>query len=106
MDFLAARRPLAIFFSQSVTERLPSAAREQRPSGRHILSAPSFGPCEADSGHSERRSLVTTSPDSVLPPRPSLALLSNLAKQLRKAHDARDPAAIARLKQHHPRFKS
>ena len=45
-----------------------------------------------------------TQPNSSLPRRPSLALLSNLAKQLQKAHESRAPEAIARIKARHPRF--
>jgi ankyrin repeat protein len=51
---------------------------------------------------------MTTSgsaPSAQLPSRPSLQLLSNLAKALRKDYSARDAAAIARLKTHHPRFR-
>jgi ankyrin repeat protein len=45
-----------------------------------------------------------TQPNSSLPRRPSLALLSNLAKQLQKASESRSPEAIARIKARHPRF--
>ncbi|HTL28760.1 MAG TPA: ankyrin repeat domain-containing protein [Tepidisphaeraceae bacterium] len=47
-----------------------------------------------------------TQPNASLPRRPSLALLSNLAKALQKAHDAHVPEAIARIKARHPRFGS
>ncbi len=39
-----------------------------------------------------------------LPLRPSLQLLANLAKQLRKGHSNKDAAAIERFRLHHPRF--
>jgi ankyrin repeat protein len=45
-----------------------------------------------------------TQPHSSLPRRPSLALLSNLAKALQKAHSSRDATALARIKARHPRF--
>ena len=41
-----------------------------------------------------------------LPLRPSLQLLANLAKQLRKGHTNKDAAAIERFRLHHPRFAS
>jgi ankyrin repeat protein len=41
-----------------------------------------------------------------LPARPSLQLLGNLAKQLRKAHASGDADAIDRFRKHHPRFMS
>ena len=47
-----------------------------------------------------------SSSNSPLPPRPSLQLLSSLAKQLRKAHAAGDAGAIGRFQKHHPRFAS
>jgi catechol 2,3-dioxygenase-like lactoylglutathione lyase family enzyme len=43
---------------------------------------------------------------SALPPSPSLALLANLAKGLRKAHVAGDPDACRRILTHHPKFAS
>ena len=42
---------------------------------------------------------------SVLPIRPSLGLLSDRARQLRKAHAAGDPDAIRRFRAHHPANK-
>lgn len=39
---------------------------------------------------------------AVLPSNPSLNLLGSLAKQLRKAHRARDPSALQRIRAHHP----
>jgi hypothetical protein len=45
-------------------------------------------------------------PNTPLPARPSLQLVANLAKQLRKAHSAGDAGAIARFRKHHPRFMS
>ena len=47
-----------------------------------------------------------SSSNSPLPPRPSLQLLSSLAKQLRKAHADGDAGAIERFQKHHPRFAS
>ena len=41
-----------------------------------------------------------------LPERPSLQLLANLAKQLRKAHAGGDAQASERFRKHHPRFLS
>ncbi|HKO91140.1 MAG TPA: hypothetical protein VJU61_08310, partial [Polyangiaceae bacterium] len=41
-------------------------------------------------------------PTAALPPRPSLALLSDRAKALRKAHAAGDPGAIERVLRYHP----
>jgi ankyrin repeat protein len=41
-----------------------------------------------------------------LPERPSLQLLANLAKQLRKAHASGDAQACERFRKHHPRFLS
>jgi ankyrin repeat protein len=41
-----------------------------------------------------------------LPERPSLQLLANLAKQLRKAHASGDAQASERFRKHHPRFLS
>ena len=46
-----------------------------------------------------------TSP-TPLPERPSLQLLANLAKQLRKAHASGDAQASERFRKHHPRFLS
>jgi ankyrin repeat protein len=46
-----------------------------------------------------------SAPSAQLPSRPSLQLLTNLARGLRKAHQAGDPVALGRLKTHHPRFK-
>ena len=43
---------------------------------------------------------------SVLPPNPSLSLLANLAKGLRKAQSAGDPEAIRRFLTHHPKYVS
>jgi ankyrin repeat protein len=40
-----------------------------------------------------------------LPPRPSLALLSNLARQLQKQYAARDDQALHRIQANHPRFR-
>ena len=41
-------------------------------------------------------------PTAALPPRPSLSLLSDRAKALRKAHAAGDPGAIQRVLHYHP----
>jgi ankyrin repeat protein len=41
-----------------------------------------------------------------LPLRPSLQLLTNLARQLRKAHAAGDATAAERFRAHHPRFST
>jgi len=43
---------------------------------------------------------------SALPPNPSLNLLANLAKGLRKAQSAGDPEAIRRFLTHHPKYVS
>jgi len=43
---------------------------------------------------------------SKLPSNPSLGLLSNLARQLRKSHAAHESGVMTRLKSSHPRFKN
>ena len=39
-----------------------------------------------------------------LPQNPSLNLLSNIAKQLRKAHKSRDSSVYQRIRDHHPQY--
>lgn len=63
---------------------------------------PSFGPTEADMRATTKGGRTVPYPTAALPPRPSLSLLSDRAKALRKAHAAGDPDAIERVLRYHP----
>jgi lactoylglutathione lyase len=63
---------------------------------------PSFGPIEADLRATTKGGRTVPYPTAALPPRPSLSLLSDRAKALRKAHAAGDPDALERVLRYHP----
>jgi lactoylglutathione lyase len=63
---------------------------------------PSFGPIEADMRATTKGGRTVPYPTAALPPRPSLSLLSDRAKALRKAHAAGDADAIERVLRYHP----
>jgi ankyrin repeat protein len=91
-----------------------SASRPRQGNNAHLARFAVLGNLfsarhKRTTGDTRKEVLVTTSDPSSktpLPARPSLQLLSNLAKQLRKAHVEGDAGAIERFQKHHPRFTS
>jgi ankyrin repeat protein len=79
--------------------RAPSAGRAEPTSSQmSVRSDPSFRPANADRGRLGKEAVVSAS----LPAAPSLEQLRKQAKELARAHRAREQAAVARVRAHHP----